>query len=187
MTHTDAAPGHDIGIITATPRVTHDAHASHIEITVIDPAVIHHTDLNCRSSTHRSSSAYHSRDHSRSHSHPSYKSTRWDLHRSHLTFQQIMRQTTPQEEPESENRRSTHRLLQFWWPFWQLRRGSRSFKLNEPSPSSDSHEQGGLATQEQVTVALIMDCPKITIYTGESYKCLIDSGAAIWLIRYSTY
>ena len=37
----------------------------------------------CRSSTHRRSSVYHSRDHSRSHSCPSYKSSRWDLHRSH--------------------------------------------------------------------------------------------------------
>ena len=37
----------------------------------------------CRSSMHRSSSAYHSRDRSRSHSHPSYKFSRRDLHRSH--------------------------------------------------------------------------------------------------------
>ena len=37
----------------------------------------------CRLSTHRCSSAYHSRDHSRPGSHLSYKSSRWDLHRSH--------------------------------------------------------------------------------------------------------
>ena len=66
-------------------------------------------------------------------------------------------------------------------------RGGRSFKLNKPSPSSDSHEQGGIATQEQVTVALIMDCPTITIHTVKCYKALIDSGAAISLIRYSTH
>ena len=37
----------------------------------------------CRSSTHRSSLVYHSRDYSRSHSWPSYKSSRQDLHRSY--------------------------------------------------------------------------------------------------------
>ena len=60
-------------------------------------------------------------------------------------------------------------------------------KLNEPSPSSDSHEQGGLDTQEPVTVALIMDWPMITVHTGKHYKALINSGAVISLIRYSTY
>ena len=39
----------------------------------------------------------------------------------------------------------------------------------------------------QVTVALIMNCPSITIHPGICYKALIDSGAAISLIRYSTY
>ena len=37
-------------------------------------------------------------------------------------------------------------------------------KLNDASPSSDSHEQGGLTTQELVTVALIMDCLTITVH-----------------------
>ena len=32
-----------------------------------------------------------------------------------------------------------------------------------------------------------MDCPTITVHTGKCYKTLIDSGAAIYLIRYSTY
>ena len=32
-----------------------------------------------------------------------------------------------------------------------------------------------------------MDCPTITVHTGKCYKALIDSGAAISLIRYSTY
>ena len=98
-----------------------------------------------------------------------------------------MSQATPQEEHKSENRRSTHGLLKFWWPLNWLRRGGRSFKLNKPSPCSDPHEQGGLTTQEPVTVALIMDCPTITVLAGKCYKALIDSGAAISLIRYSTY
>ena len=66
MIHAEAAPGHDIGIITSIPGITHDAHTPHIEITAIDPAETHH-----------------SRDHSRSHSCPTYKSSRQDLHRSH--------------------------------------------------------------------------------------------------------
>ena len=32
-----------------------------------------------------------------------------------------------------------------------------------------------------------MDCPTITVHAGKCYKALIDSGAAISLIRYSTY
>ena len=61
------------------------------------------------------------------------------------------------------------------------------FKMYEPSPSSVSHEQGGLTTQEPNTVALIMDYPTITVHTRKHYLVLIDSGAAISLIRYSTY
>ena len=30
MIHTEAAPGHDIGIIVAIPGVAHDAHTPHI-------------------------------------------------------------------------------------------------------------------------------------------------------------
>ena len=61
------------------------------------------------------------------------------------------------------------------------------FKLNEPSPSSDAHELGELPTQDQVTVALIMDCPTIMICAGKCYMALIDSRVAISSIRYSTY
>ena len=32
-----------------------------------------------------------------------------------------------------------------------------------------------------------MDCPTITVHAGKCYKVLIDSGAAISLITYSTY
>ena len=32
-----------------------------------------------------------------------------------------------------------------------------------------------------------MDCTTITVHAGKCYKALIDSGAAISLIRYSTY
>ena len=32
-----------------------------------------------------------------------------------------------------------------------------------------------------------MDCPSVTIHAGKHYQALIDSGAAISLIRHSTY
>ena len=46
---------------------------------------------------------------------------------------------------------------------------------------------GGPNAEETVTVACIMDCPTITVYAGKHYKALIDSGAAISLLQYSTY
>ena len=45
MTHTEAAPGHDIGIMTALPGVAHDTHITHIKTTVINPTVTHHANL----------------------------------------------------------------------------------------------------------------------------------------------
>ena len=41
--------------------------------------------------------------------------------------------------------------------------------------------------EETITVACIMDCPTITVHAGKSYKALMDSGAAISLLRYSAY
>ena len=32
-----------------------------------------------------------------------------------------------------------------------------------------------------------MDCPSITVHAGKHYKALIDLGAAISLVKYSTY
>ena len=40
----------------------------------------------------------------------------------------------------------------------------------------------GPNTEEAITVAYIMGCLTITIHTGECYKALIDSEAAILLI-----
>ena len=45
ITHTEATPGHDVGIIAGTPGVAQNGHAPHKEITVIGPATTHHTDL----------------------------------------------------------------------------------------------------------------------------------------------
>ena len=46
---------------------------------------------------------------------------------------------------------------------------------------------GGPSTEETITVVHITDCPTITLHAGKRYKALIDSGAAISLLRYSTY
>ena len=46
---------------------------------------------------------------------------------------------------------------------------------------------GGPNAQEAITVAHVMDCPTITVHAGKHYKALIDSGAVISLLHYSTY
>ena len=38
-----------------------------------------------------------------------------------------------------------------------------------------------------ITVACITDCHTITVHAGKCYKALIDSGAAVLLLRYSAY
>ena len=44
MIHTEATPGHHIGVITATPGIVHNTQAPHIEIIAINPTMTHHTD-----------------------------------------------------------------------------------------------------------------------------------------------
>ena len=41
--------------------------------------------------------------------------------------------------------------------------------------------------EESITVACIMDCPMIRVHAGKCYKALINSGADISLLQYSTY
>ena len=50
-----------------------------------------------------------------------------------------------------------------------------------------THKWGGLLEKDIITVAHITDCPTITVHAGKYYKASIDSGAAISLLRYSTY
>ena len=45
----------------------------------------------------------------------------------------------------------------------------------------------GANREEIIIVAHIMDCPTIMVHTGKCYRALIDLGAAISLLRYSTY
>ena len=54
-----------------------------------------------------------------------------------------------------------------------------------PSPSTNSRR--GPTSNNAITIAHITDCPTVTIHTGKCYSALIDSGAAISLIRHSTY
>ena len=49
------------------------------------------------------------------------------------------------------------------------------------------YKWGGLPKRKTITIAHITDCPTITVHTGKCYKALIDSGATISLLRYSTY
>ena len=46
---------------------------------------------------------------------------------------------------------------------------------------------GGPNAQEAITIACIMDCPTITVHAGKCYKAMIDSGAEISILHYSTY
>ena len=54
-----------------------------------------------------------------------------------------------------------------------------------PSPTTTSRR--GLTSEDTITIAHITDCPTVTIHAGKCYQALIDSGAAISLIRHSTY
>ena len=49
------------------------------------------------------------------------------------------------------------------------------------------HPWRGLPSEDTITIAHIMDCPTVTVHAGKYYKALIDSGAAISLIRHLTY
>ena len=44
-----------------------------------------------------------------------------------------------------------------------------------------------MPNKDTVTIAHITDCPTITVHAGKCYKALIDSGAVILLLQYSTY
>ena len=59
------------------------------------------------------------------------------------------------------------------------------FKLEGPSPTV--HSRRGLPNEDIITIAHITDCPTVTVHAGKCYQALIDSGAAISLIRQSTY
>ena len=53
-------------------------------------------------------------------------------------------------------------------------------------PSPTIHSWRGLPNENIITIAHITDCPTVTVHAGKCYQTLIDSGAAISLIRHST-
>ena len=59
--------------------------------------------------------------------------------------------------------------------------------INLGAPSPKTHSQRGLPNNEVITIAHITDCPTVTVHAEKCYQALIDSGAAISLIRHSTY
>ena len=54
-------------------------------------------------------------------------------------------------------------------------------------PSPKTHSWRGLPNNEVITIAHITDCSTVMVHVGKCYQALIDSGAAISLIRHSTY
>ena len=105
MTHIEAAPGHDTGMITTTPEVAH-FHIQRLQslIPLQHTTSTPTTDHPCTEVPHPTTPEVKVDP---THIHPTKPSEEI------CTFQQITQQTTPQEEPQNENRRSTHRLLQF--------------------------------------------------------------------------
>ena len=115
MTHTEATPVHQHRDNHGHPRSSSlHGHVPHIEITVINPTATHHTEPHCRSSTHRSSSAYHPRDCSRIMFTSILQILKAEIHKGHIHIPADHKaRPHPKKEPESENRRSIYGLLQF--------------------------------------------------------------------------
>ena len=63
--------------------------------------------------------------------------------------------------------------LRFRHWFW-------SFKLLDPSPSSDKDEWGGHSSNHY-TIWLVLDCLTVMVHAGKRFKVVIDSGAALSL------
>ena len=54
-------------------------------------------------------------------------------------------------------------------------------------PSPTIHSWRGLPNEDIITIAHITDCNTVIVYAGKHYQVLIDSGAAMSLIRHSAY
>ena len=54
-------------------------------------------------------------------------------------------------------------------------------------PSPTTHSWRELPSEDIITIAHITDCLTVTVHAGKCYQALIDSVAAISLIRHSTY
>ena len=137
----------------------------------------HHNTPHRRPSSHRNTSHNDSRSWHRCRK-PHYKpdrgssSTSWAPSWKHKDKRHklVTIDDPPSEYYSSDDNDSNSR----WW-----------FKLDVPSPTT--HSQRGLPSEDIITIAHITDCPTVTVHAGKCYQALIDSGAAISLIRHTTY
>ena len=112
MTHIEATPCHDTGIITITQGVAHDAQVPHTWVIVIDPTTTHHinpTADHLHTEVPLPTTPEIKVDHV--HIHPTNPQDKSCI--GHTSTPADQKQTTSQEEPKSANRRLKHRLLQF--------------------------------------------------------------------------
>ena len=132
MIHTEAVQGHNIKIITDTTGVAHNIHTPPIEVTAINLTVTHHIDL-ITDHPHIEAILLTTPEITVDHTPSLPTNPPGDIHNDqlHIPGDHEVKKVF-QEESKSENRRSTHGLLQLWWTFQWLRRGIRSFKLAEP-------------------------------------------------------
>ena len=140
MIHIEAALDCIIEIDAAITEAAHDNLTPPTKDTATDLAMTSSHWSYHRSSQHRSSSGYQSQHHSRSHSQPSYRSSR---HESHHSSSQSSR---TRQKPHLKNNmrvKIEDPHMDYYssrWSLQWLRRGIQSFKLTEPSPSSDFHK-----------------------------------------------
>ena len=191
VTCTEATPDHNNGTGTSAIIATHDDPIQHIKDTATGPAMKYHTGHTAtplHTTAHQATTVgitvdctpNHLTDcqnivHTKKGSYSSGSYSSQGNQKSHLRRNTKVQIEEPQLDYYSSDDHSTDS-------------GEESvFKLVEPSSSSDTHEQGELPSNKHVTIALIMDCPTITVHMAKCYKALIDSGAAISLVRYSTY
>ena len=129
--------------------------------------------------SHWHHSCHYSIDWSQSHSSNSYF-TVWGT--------QPMRKAKPHPRPSTPKKsqqsktviiQDSHQTLP------QIRHLLWSFKLLEPSHSSNEDEQVGQSLSIHYTPGLVSDYPTVTVHTGKRFKALINSEAAISLAHTS--
>ena len=90
----------------------------------------------------------------------------------------------PSNPPQTPPFKDGHLPWFFFRFFIRFRQWLWSFKLLEPSPSSDEH-RGHFSNH--YTIGLVSHCPTVTVHAGKRFKVLTDSGAALSLAHTSIY
>ena len=112
MTHIEATPGLNTGIIATTPGVTHNAQVPQTGVIAIDPAMTHHI-IPTANHQHTVVPHHTTPEIEVNHIHVHPTKTQDKIHMGYTDTPADHEKTTSQEEHQSENRRSTHSLLQF--------------------------------------------------------------------------